>query len=407
MNQNNYNNGNVNANMDGRPSSSASGQSNGMNEHAFLQQMFPADVAAMQQQQQGQPFFYNAAFANQAAAQGGLMGFDPSQMMMMQNAAQMQQPQLYVTNPFMNVNVQQQQPSSAAQSQVQPQMQQQSGGQPAFMQYSTQPAVAAMNNGGLAQAAYNQSITDIGGVSVPPMAAGTPTILHVEAAANAAATAAAPSRKRKSTKKDTTTSRSTRKKSEELSASATALINNAMSEAGPQSNDVATNNSQTIANSNNANNNTDQPTTTMTPEQKAQSSRDRNREHARCTRLRKKAYVNKLKELVDGLHAERSEDTRKRRAAVQALASVQDIRRKVVHTFLGYHARYEGDAERWRSVLEEDFWMKQPVTPFRSFRRCEIDKVSCCFVVVCMAHVEYFVFCMLCVINDVTSDGTQ
>ena len=297
------------------------------------------------------------------------------------------------------------------QMQAQLQMQQQAGGGQPFLQYSAQPAVAtAVATAQSAPATHtNQSISDIGGVSVPPMAAGTPTILHVEAAANAAATAAAPSRKRKSTKMDTV--KSARKKADQssegllssttanstnaMSASATALINNAMSEAEPQHDSTNFNSQGTTvtttnstSNSNANNNNTDQ-TATLTPQQKAQSSRDRNREHARCTRLRKKAYVNKLKELVDGLHAERSEDTRKRRAAVQALAGVQDVRRKVVHTFLGYHARYEGSVRRWREVLEEDFWMKQPVTPFRSFRRCEIDKVSW-YLVVCCCYVMLF-----------------
>ena len=38
--------------------------------------------------------------------------------------------------------------------------------------------------------------------------------------------------------------------------------------------------------------------TDLTQEEKIKMNRDRNREHARSTRLRKKAYVNKLKELV-------------------------------------------------------------------------------------------------------------
>lgn len=129
-------------------------------------------------------------------------------------------------------------------------------------------------------------------------------------------------------------------------------------------------------------------------EQKKQSSRDRNREHARCTRLRKKAYVDKLKELVDGLHAERNEDARKRRAAVQCLAEVQELRRKVVNTFLEYHCTFERDYNKWKLIVEtggekkddnaeeEAFWMKQPVTPYRSFRRCEIQKVSYLFVLI-------------------------
>ncbi len=125
-----------------------------------------------------------------------------------------------------------------------------------------------------------------------------------------------------------------------------------------------------------------------TTEQKKQVSRDRNREHARCTRLRKKAYVTKLKEIVDGLHAERNEDARKRRVAVQRLAEVHELRRKVVHQFLDYHCKFEGDVNKWSLILEsgdgdgndkEEFWLKQPVTPYRSFRRSEIQKVRLCW----------------------------
>ena len=58
------------------------------------------------------------------------------------------------------------------------------------------------------------------------------------------------------------------------------------------------------------------------------------------------------------------------------MAEVQELRRKVVRTFLGYHARYERDVGKWSTILEWDFWLKQPVTPYRSFRRCEIQKVS-------------------------------
>jgi hypothetical protein len=140
-----------------------------------------------------------------------------------------------------------------------------------------------------------------------------------------------------------------------------------------------------------------------TSEQRKQTSRDRNREHARCTRLRKKAFVTKLKELVDGLHTERNEDTRTRRVAVQQLAEIHALRRRVMHTFLDYHVKSEGDYTKWALILEcssssssssgdgsnshntedgsnstnndDEFWFKQPVTPYRSFRRSEIQKV--------------------------------
>jgi hypothetical protein len=111
---------------------------------------------------------------------------------------------------------------------------------------------------------------------------------------------------------------------------------------------------------------------------RAKLNRDRNREHARSTRERKKAYVQKLRELVEQLHAERNEEQRKRRVAVQHLAEIHRVRCDVVQTFLKYHAggRNEvADERKWSTILEDDFWLKQPVTPYRSFHRAEIEKV--------------------------------
>jgi hypothetical protein len=117
----------------------------------------------------------------------------------------------------------------------------------------------------------------------------------------------------------------------------------------------------------------------VTADDRARQNRDRNREHARSTRLRKKAYVQKLKELVEGLHAERTEEVRQRRVAVQHLAEKQNVRRAVVRSFLRSHSNFETDDRKWKTILEEDFWLKQPVTPYRSFRRAEIEQVRISF----------------------------
>jgi hypothetical protein len=113
----------------------------------------------------------------------------------------------------------------------------------------------------------------------------------------------------------------------------------------------------------------------VTANDRARQNRDRNREHARSTRLRKKAYVQKLKELVEGLHAERTEEVRQRRVAIRHLAEKQNVRRAVVRSFLRSHSNFETDDRKWRTILEENFWLKQPVTPYRSFRRSEIEQV--------------------------------
>ena len=116
--------------------------------------------------------------------------------------------------------------------------------------------------------------------------------------------------------------------------------------------------------------------TDLTGDDRAKQNRDRNREHARSTRLRKKAYVQKLKELVEGLHAERTEEVRQRRVAIQHLAEMQNVRRGVVRTFLRFHSNFESDPRKWETILEDTFWLKQPITPYRSFRRTEIEQVS-------------------------------
>jgi len=107
---------------------------------------------------------------------------------------------------------------------------------------------------------------------------------------------------------------------------------------------------------------------------KTEKNRERNREHARCTRLRKKAYIQKLKDTANGLRAVQTKEIRERRVSMQYLLNIQKVRRSVVQTVLNYHASYEKDTMKWKMLLEDSFWMKEPVTPFRSFRRSEVDR---------------------------------
>lgn len=109
---------------------------------------------------------------------------------------------------------------------------------------------------------------------------------------------------------------------------------------------------------------------------KTEKNRERNREHARSTRLRKKAYIQKLKDMAQGLRAVQTKEIRERRLSMENMMNIQKVRRAVVQTALDYHAGNEKDPRKWNVLLENSFWMKQPVTPFRSFRRSEIDRVS-------------------------------
>ena len=109
---------------------------------------------------------------------------------------------------------------------------------------------------------------------------------------------------------------------------------------------------------------------------KTEKNRERNREHARTTRLRKKAHIQKLKDTVHGLRLVQTRENRERRLSMQNIMNIQKVRRTVVQTVLDYHSSNEKDPRKWDVLLESSFWMKEPVTPFRSFRRSEVDRVS-------------------------------
>jgi len=107
---------------------------------------------------------------------------------------------------------------------------------------------------------------------------------------------------------------------------------------------------------------------------KTEKNRERNREHARSTRLRKKAYIQKLKDMAHGLRAVQTKEIRERRSSMHDVMNVRKCRRTIVQTVLDYHAGSEKDPAKWNELLESSFWMKEPVTPFRFFRRSEIDR---------------------------------
>ena len=106
----------------------------------------------------------------------------------------------------------------------------------------------------------------------------------------------------------------------------------------------------------------------------AEEIRERNREHARSTRMRKKAYIQKLKELVEGMNDTKTEEKIQRRVAIQTFARQQQERKSTIRQFLKFHSTNVQDPNLWATVIEQDFCFQQPITPYRSFRRSEIDK---------------------------------
>jgi len=112
----------------------------------------------------------------------------------------------------------------------------------------------------------------------------------------------------------------------------------------------------------------------MNPEEKAKANRDRNREHARNTRLRKKAYLGKLKTTVDELCKERDALVSERSGKASLLVDVHNTRTKVLLSFFSLRSSNEKRRQLWSSILDESsFQCVIPVTPYRSFPASEVQ----------------------------------
>lgn len=103
----------------------------------------------------------------------------------------------------------------------------------------------------------------------------------------------------------------------------------------------------------------------LTADERARQNRDRNREHARNTRLRKKAYVEELKRTLVELVAQRDATDFEKRQSIQREIEQREVRFRVMEEFLKLRGRNETNAARWSAILEDGFTFTIPVTSFR------------------------------------------
>jgi len=132
-------------------------------------------------------------------------------------------------------------------------------------------------------------------------------------------------------------------------------------------------------NNNNINNSTNQNSndkncnrarrSNLTPDERARQNRDRNREHARNTRLRKKAYVEELKATLSALVTHRDAADLEKRHASQRELEQREVRFRVLEEFLKLRGRNEANPARWSAILEDTFHLTLPVTNFRDMVR--------------------------------------
>ena len=113
--------------------------------------------------------------------------------------------------------------------------------------------------------------------------------------------------------------------------------------------------------------------TDETPKQtelRMEYTRQRNREHARATRRRKKMYVECLKsQVADLLHKQQLMNSGAYGDLLESsggtAAQIATIRKAVIQTFLQYRTKDMLEQSRWRDLVETSFVLIQPRTPFR------------------------------------------
>ena len=85
----------------------------------------------------------------------------------------------------------------------------------------------------------------------------------------------------------------------------------------------------------------------LTADEKTKQNRDRNRDHAKNTRLRKKAYVIKLKELVDQLTEQKTSEEAERKTMGEKIHDTHLRRKNAVRLFLKYRATNVTQLDKW------------------------------------------------------------
>merc|ERR1711935_1321586 len=91
----------------------------------------------------------------------------------------------------------------------------------------------------------------------------------------------------------------------------------------------------------------------LTPAERQKANRDRNREHARNTRLRKKAYLETLKSTVNDLCQERDTLVTERAGAASILVEMNNTRTEVLMSFFALRSANEKRRPLWASILDE------------------------------------------------------
>ena len=101
-------------------------------------------------------------------------------------------------------------------------------------------------------------------------------------------------------------------------------------------------------------------------------AKEKNREHAKNTRMRKKTYIESLKDDVKQLNDWREKTDTMRKLQLQAVADQVQMRKKVIGEFLIFRTFVEQSPAQWEKLLDPNFVLVLPITPYRSFPPSEV-----------------------------------
>lgn len=104
----------------------------------------------------------------------------------------------------------------------------------------------------------------------------------------------------------------------------------------------------------------------LTPDERAKQNRDRNREHARNTRLRKKAFVEELKRTLSELVTQHNANEAEKKRVAQLEFEQREVRFRVAEEFMKLRGDNQRSTTRWAAILEKEFTFTLPVTKYRN-----------------------------------------
>ena len=108
----------------------------------------------------------------------------------------------------------------------------------------------------------------------------------------------------------------------------------------------------------------------LTPEEKAELTRRRNRENASSTRKRRKMYIKYLQEVAETLKSR--QDALAKMAHPRMERDIQAKRREAVQKFFEFRSNGVVDLDTWVTVIDAAFRLTLPVTPYQNYPSSEV-----------------------------------